>query len=125
LSLCQLANTTTDDAIKRLLIRSFISSNLLTKIEFNDQVNGTINQFIQSTISNFALLVDTVHLLTQVDQPFSIIDGYKLSVINSVNNNYYEGEESSVKVFTQGLINIFLSVFLYRSSLTTFSIENL
>jgi hypothetical protein len=125
LSLCQLANTTTDDAIKRLLIRSFISSNLLTKIEFNDQVNGTINQFIQSTISNFALLVDTVHLLTQVDQPFSIIDGYKLSVINSVNNNYYEGEESSVKVFTQGLINIFLSVFLYRSLLTTFSIENL
>jgi hypothetical protein len=68
--LCQLANKTTDDAIDRLLLQSFVASNVITKDDFERQLNVTLNQFYQSTTTYFDLLVETVHLLIQVDQPY-------------------------------------------------------
>lgn len=68
--LCQQANNTIEDAVKQFLSRSFIVSSVMTEFDFNTQLNATLNQFFQSTITSFTLLVDTVGLLIQVDQPY-------------------------------------------------------
>ncbi|CAF4468404.1 unnamed protein product, partial [Rotaria sp. Silwood2] len=70
-ALCELANVTIDDAVRRFLERSFVSSQVVTKISFDDQLSAAINQFTQSTIMYFGLLVDIIHLFTQVDQPYT------------------------------------------------------
>ncbi|CAF4002362.1 unnamed protein product, partial [Adineta steineri] len=49
-------------------------SNVLSKTDFIIQSNTTVNQFMQSTIINFGLLLDTEHLFLQVDQPFKVPD---------------------------------------------------
>jgi hypothetical protein len=67
--LCRLANKTIDDAIRRFIKQSFITSNVLTKFDFDTQLNTTLDQFFQSTIIYFSQLIDTVRLLMQVDQP--------------------------------------------------------
>lgn len=76
-SLCQLANTTTDDAIHRFLLQSFITTNVLNEMEFNNQLNATINEFIQSTIAYFTLLIEMAHLFVHVDQPLTLFDRTK------------------------------------------------
>ncbi|CAF3033768.1 unnamed protein product [Rotaria sp. Silwood2] len=70
LDLCQLANKTIDDAVRRFILQSFITSNVLTEIDFNSQLNATLNQFFQSTIAYFDLLINTFELFMQVDQPY-------------------------------------------------------
>ncbi|CAF0999681.1 unnamed protein product [Adineta steineri] len=69
-NLCQLANETINDAINRFLSQYFITSSVLTENEFDEQINSTFNQFFQTTTVYFGLLVQTVRLLMQVDQPF-------------------------------------------------------
>ena len=71
-TLCQLANGTATDAVQRFITRSIVTSKLLSELDFNILINTTFNQFIQSIIIDFGLLVDIVHLLTQVDQPLVI-----------------------------------------------------
>ena len=66
-----MANTTIDDAVRRFNVRSFVTSNLLTEIDFNAQLNSTITQFIQSTTIDYSRLIDIIRLVTQVDQPFT------------------------------------------------------
>jgi hypothetical protein len=68
--LCQLANEMTHDAIRRFITQSFIVSTALGETDFRAQLDIAVDQFFQSTISDFALLVNTVGLLTQVDQPY-------------------------------------------------------
>ncbi|CAF1440027.1 unnamed protein product [Adineta steineri] len=70
--LCKLANTTIEDAIQRLLLQSFIVSNVLTENDFNIQLNATLNEFFRSTIIYFSLLLKTVKILTQIDQLYSV-----------------------------------------------------
>jgi hypothetical protein len=67
--LCQLSKKTTNDAVQRFLLQSFVASSVLTESDFSTQFNATLNQFYQSTITYFNLLVDTVHLVVQSDQP--------------------------------------------------------
>ncbi|CAF1328222.1 unnamed protein product [Adineta steineri] len=69
--LCKLANKTIDDARHRFLSQPFIVSNVLPEIDFEKQLNLTLEQFFQSTIDYFGLLIKTVQILIQIDQPYS------------------------------------------------------
>ena len=69
-NLCELANTTADDAVNRFLLNSFITSNLITEVDFNAQLESNLNRFFNSTIVYFGHFVDIVDLLMQVDQPY-------------------------------------------------------
>ncbi|CAF1263454.1 unnamed protein product [Adineta ricciae] len=73
-TVCNLVNTTIFGTVKRLITRSLVTFNVLTENDFNTQLNTTVNQFIQSTVINFGLLLDTVHLSLRVDQPFKVPD---------------------------------------------------
>jgi hypothetical protein len=70
-SLCQLANKTANDAVHRFTSRSFMTPNLITESDFITQLNTTLSQFTRSVVIQFGLLVNTVHLFIQVDQPFT------------------------------------------------------
>lgn len=65
---CQLANKTITEAIRRFLSQIFITSSLINEFNFNEQLNASINQFYQSTLYNFDLVKDVIHLIMQVDQ---------------------------------------------------------
>ncbi|CAF1071438.1 unnamed protein product [Adineta steineri] len=71
-TLCQLANKTVTDAIQRFDIQSFITLNVTTETSFNIQLHIIVNDFAQSFITNFDLLIQTVQLLTQTDQPYKL-----------------------------------------------------
>ena len=71
-NLCQTINDTINDALSRLTIRSFITLNVPTEHSFNNELNATLEQFIETLIINFNLLVDTSRLLTQSDQPLVV-----------------------------------------------------
>ncbi|CAF1199869.1 unnamed protein product [Adineta ricciae] len=76
--LCKLAKQTIDDSVYRFTRRLFVTSNVLSETEFNIQVNTTFEQFVQSLLIQFELLINTTHLFTQVDQPFTNLDNAKL-----------------------------------------------
>lgn len=69
-NLCKFANQTVDDALRRLLTASFVTSNALTKVEFETQMNVVVTDFFRSTTNYFDLFVETASLLIQIDQPF-------------------------------------------------------
>jgi hypothetical protein len=94
-TICDLANSTINDAVQQLIVRSLVTSNVLTEADFNAQLNTTINQFLQSIVINFGLLVDTVHLFTQVDQPYKISD-YQTMILNLTANDIYDSESWKV-----------------------------
>ncbi|CAF1027849.1 unnamed protein product [Adineta steineri] len=71
-NLCQLANRTIADAIRRFMYQSFVTPNLLSEDNFNAYFNRTFTQLLQSTTSYFSVLVETERLLLQVDQPFAV-----------------------------------------------------
>ncbi|CAF0767197.1 unnamed protein product [Adineta steineri] len=85
-TLCQLANETIIDAIHSFDIQFLIGLNVLTELDFNAQTETTFNQFIQSLISNFDLLVNMTHLFTQVDQPYTTFDNSNLTVSSTIDN---------------------------------------
>ena len=70
-NLCNLANKTIDDAIRRFITQSFVTLNVLNEFEFQTQLNITLGQFIQSITIYFVQIIDTVDLLMQIDQPLS------------------------------------------------------
>ncbi|CAF4306795.1 unnamed protein product, partial [Adineta steineri] len=74
-NLCQLANKTINDAIHHFLLQPFIASNALNESDFDVQLSAILDQFFQSTILYFGLLVETEQILTQVDQPYFGVDG--------------------------------------------------
>ncbi|CAF4169089.1 unnamed protein product [Adineta steineri] len=71
-NLCQLANKTIEDAIRRFKYQSFVASNLLSEDNFNAYFNRTFTQLFQSTTSYFSVLVETERLLLQVDQLYAV-----------------------------------------------------
>jgi len=76
--LCQLANQTITNSIHQLMKQSLITLNLLTKSDVDNQMTIILNEFFQSTLLHFGLVVDILRLLTQVDQPFMGIAGNSL-----------------------------------------------
>ncbi|CAF1442578.1 unnamed protein product [Adineta ricciae] len=76
-TLCQLANSSVNDALQRFATQSFITLNAISKDDFNIQTNITFYQFIQLFIINFDLLVNLGQLFTQIDQPYTIGDNAK------------------------------------------------
>lgn len=99
---CQLANQTIDDAVRRFIAQSFISSIVLTKFDFDRQLNATLDQFFHSTVIYFAQLVDTVDLHMQVDQPFirlgPVIKEARANIIPSEVIDETTGQQS-IKVY--------------------------
>ncbi|UJR34643.1 hypothetical protein I4U23_027420 [Adineta vaga] len=71
LNLCKLVNQTIKDAIERFLLQSFVTLNVLNKTDFEIQLNSTIDQVFRSMVNYFDLLVNTIDLIMQVDQPFT------------------------------------------------------
>ncbi len=94
--LCKLANTTIEEAVQRFFLQSFIASIVLTETDFNAQLNATLHQFFRSTIVYFGLLIKTVRIFTQVDQPYF---GPILS------NGLNAGEDSLIGTFTTDDVN--------------------
>ena len=70
-NLCNLANKTIDDAIRRFITQSFVTLNVLNEFDFQTQLNATLQQFIQSTTTYFVQIIDVVDVLMQVDQPLT------------------------------------------------------
>ncbi|CAF1271698.1 unnamed protein product [Adineta ricciae] len=105
-SLCGLANETIDDAIRRFTMRSLVTSNLLSELQFNATINTTINQFTQSLTLNFDRLIDTVRLITQVDQPFTTPDIYARTLsLKTTTNNCSNLQMPKLSIRLNGLTN--------------------
>ena len=84
-NLCQFAEQTVNEAIRRFLVGSFVTLDVLPKIDFDKQINATLDEFVRSTTAYFALFVETTGLLMQIDQPFmgSIYNPSRQSDLNS------------------------------------------
>ena len=111
-SLCQLANKTIDDAVQRLTARSFITPNLLAESDFNSQLNTTLTQFTQSVIIQFGLLVDSKHLFTRVDQPYTKYANAKVISNVTIHN---DGSRGPVQVCANSIDKILSSLFAMTS----------
>ncbi|CAF1265964.1 unnamed protein product [Adineta ricciae] len=70
-SICNLINRTTDDALRRFNAQFFVTSNVISEVEFNAQLNIIVNQLIESLVINFGLLINFTRLFTQIDEPFT------------------------------------------------------
>lgn len=68
--LCKLSEKTINDGVQRFLSQSFIAPEVLSEVDFSAQFNITLDQFVQSTSEYFDLLIQTVRLLIQIDQPY-------------------------------------------------------
>ncbi|CAF3662865.1 unnamed protein product [Adineta steineri] len=94
--LCELANKTINDAIRRFLLQSFIVSNVLSEADFANQLNVTLEQFFQSTTHYFDLFIKTVQILMQVDQPYPGQNGVNSMVAENENPiGIFTGEPGS------------------------------
>ena len=71
-TLCQLINKTIDDTTHRFMQRSLVTANVLPESSLITELNTTLNQTIQSLITNFNLLIDMSNLFNHVDQPFTM-----------------------------------------------------
>ena len=67
---CQLANRTISDGVNRYLSQFFITSSIVSKADFEQQINASLKQFYQLTFCHFNFMKNIVHLLMQTDQPF-------------------------------------------------------
>ncbi|UJR18428.1 hypothetical protein I4U23_005333 [Adineta vaga] len=68
---CKLAQKIVEESSNHFLSKLFIVSNILSKIDFNLQINATLDAFFQSTNDSFTLLTDTERLLMRTDLPYS------------------------------------------------------
>jgi hypothetical protein len=69
--LCALSNSTVYDAIDRFEGQIFVSSHLLDEKIFIDNWKSIVNEFIQSTETNFGEIIDMLRMLNHADQPIS------------------------------------------------------
>ncbi|CAF1395548.1 unnamed protein product [Adineta steineri] len=65
-TLCQLTNETVTHAIKNFGIQKLVTLDVIKEDDFNIQLNTTLNQFKQTLIINFDLLINTIQLLIQL-----------------------------------------------------------
>lgn len=85
-TICRLANDTIDDAVRRFYTQSFITSNVLIPSEFDAQLETTLTRFKQSLITYFNLLLDTVHLFTRADQPYTRLHNAEVELKPPIND---------------------------------------
>jgi len=122
--LCQLANQTITNSIHQLMKQSLITLNLLTKSEVDNQMTIILNEFFQSTLLHFGLVVDILRLLTQVDQPFMGIAGnslvaFETNIYGNRITNLTNGQQS-VQVCVFFSFNKQINIFLYFLSSNSF-----
>ncbi|CAF1449457.1 unnamed protein product [Adineta steineri] len=65
-TLCRLTNETVTHAIKTFGIQKLVTLDVIKEDDFNIQLNTTLNQFKQTLIINFDLLINTIQLLIQL-----------------------------------------------------------
>ncbi|CAF1637182.1 unnamed protein product, partial [Adineta ricciae] len=70
--LCQLANKTITDAVHRFGIQTFVTLNVTSEDIFNIQLDITVHEYTQSFGADFYLLLKTIQLFTQADQPYTM-----------------------------------------------------
>ena len=68
-NLCELAKMTVDNSVNEFLSKSFVTSNMISEINFLNQLDGIFSQFTNSIKINFNILLDTISLTIDVDQP--------------------------------------------------------
>ncbi|CAF1660120.1 unnamed protein product, partial [Adineta ricciae] len=91
-NLCELANQTIKDTVDGFLLQSFVTSNMLNETNFHIQLNVTINQVFQSMLSYFDLLLNTVDLIIQVDQPYmGVVAGRGAYLSTNIYGHIYQG----------------------------------
>lgn len=71
-TICRLTSETLDNAVHQFLTRSLTTSIVLAESDFASQLNRTVDQFTRSLVIGHDRLIDTIHLFTQVDQPFRV-----------------------------------------------------
>lgn len=86
-TLCQLINRTVDDAIHRFTQRSLITPNVLTEANLVVELNATVNQTIQTLITNFNLLMNMSNIFNHIDQPFTMQANIESALHLSNGNN--------------------------------------
>lgn len=100
---CDLANKTIDDATNQFIFQSCVVSNVLTESDFDSLLNVTLNHFFQSTIFSYSLLIQSVHLLTQIDQPYQVLSGSQAGYYdpNLIGNliKYEANDSQSLQVY--------------------------
>ena len=72
-ALCELANSTVNDALHIFGARTFVTTRLLDAVALYEETNYTLNIFIHNTQSEFGRLLSILRLLSQVDQYFSAV----------------------------------------------------
>jgi len=109
-NLCKLANTTIDDAVHRFLQQLFIASNVLSESDFDTQFNTDLDQFFQSSIAYFGLLVETTRIFIQIDQPYFGILQMAGPQINPIVKFATDGTngETTAQVFLPQHLEIFI-----------------
>ena len=63
-----MSNSTIQDALQRFQSRTFVSSHLLATKIFEAEFKVIIDEFIRSTTTGFAFLLNTSRVLSQADQ---------------------------------------------------------
>ncbi|UJR34132.1 hypothetical protein I4U23_021539 [Adineta vaga] len=82
---CHLARKTIDEATIRFSSQLFIVSSVMNEIEFNKQINKSLNQFYQSIVYDFGLTTDVLQLLIQIDQLYVESSKQAFGEIDNVN----------------------------------------
>ncbi|CAF0940368.1 unnamed protein product [Adineta steineri] len=65
-TLCRLTNETVTHAIENVGIQKLVTLDVIKEDDFNIQLNTTLNQFKQTLMINFDLLINTIQLLIQL-----------------------------------------------------------
>ncbi|UJR07421.1 hypothetical protein I4U23_011707, partial [Adineta vaga] len=110
--LCRLANRTIIDAIDRFLSQVFIASSIMNEMDFNKQLNSSINQFYQSTLYHFEFQKNIIELIMQVDQLYAgiFIIGSDYSniglIVNVITNETNNDTTSQIQLISAGIQNI-------------------
>jgi hypothetical protein len=94
---CELANEIATYQLNNFLAQTSVTTYVLDETSFNDQLNTTINQFLESMVTSFRLYIDTTRLLLQADQPL-IASADSNVILNAEFNIYGDTSQSSIPV---------------------------
>lgn len=97
-NLCDMANRTIEDAVSRFLSQSFVTLDMLNQADLNIQLNTTLDQVFQSMSDYFDLLINTVDLIVQVDQPFTeaVLNSPLVAVFGVLTRNFEDLSQVNV-----------------------------
>ena len=66
--ICQLANQTINEYIRKFHLQSLVVTDLLSENEFNTQFNSILNEFFDSALNSFVSSINIIDIISQVDQ---------------------------------------------------------